>query len=190
MYEKESITLPEAERVQPSKQVFYVVYFLYFIVYFWGGYTAFNTCHTAYCGVFGRWYFKKEYDGSEVSKSLKVACGPSFGAVCLGSLVIAIIRALEKLMEKLQRDSREDGNTLVCVISCILRCIINCIGDIMEWISQYVYVQVALRGLSFFQGAKATYCLATITNLMYVVSAILVEYVALLGAVLCALGGA
>jgi len=121
---------------------------------------------------------------------LKVACGPSFGAICLGSLVIAIVRALEKLMEKLQRDAREDGNAVLCVIACLLRCIISCIGDIMEWISSYVYVQVALRGLSFFQGAKATYALATITNLMFVVSAILVEYVALLGAVLCALGGA
>merc|ERR1712165_655634 len=127
-------------------------------------------------------------DGREVSKSLKVACGPSFGSVALGSLVIAVIRALEQLMKKLQSDAEEQGNIVVQIFACILRCIISLIGDILEWISSYVYVQVALRGVSFVQGAKATYALATISNLMYVCSAILVEYVAMLGALVCALG--
>lgn len=187
--DRSQVTVPYSEQVQMSGTVSYVVYFLYFIVYFWGGYTAFNTCHTAYCGVFGRWYFGK-MDGKEVSKSLKIACGPSFGSVALGSLIIAVIRAMEQLMKKIQNDAEGNGNILVQIIACVMRCIISIIGDIVEWISSYIYVQVALRGLSFMQGAKATYALATISNLMFVCSAILVEYVAILGSVLCALGAA
>jgi len=122
---------------------------------------------------------------------LAVACGPSFGSIALGSLIIAVIRAMERLASKLQGDAASEGNTVGMIVACILRCIIGCIGDILEWISQYIYVQVALRGLSFMEGAKATYALATISNLVYVCSAMLVSYVALLGAVFCALiGGA
>merc|ERR1719330_2027861 len=186
MVDRSQATLPQSEQLEVPEAVINVGYFLFFVVYFWGGYTAYNTCHTAYCGVFGRWYFG-QLDGREVSKSLKVACGPSFGSVALGSLIIAVIRALEQLMKKLQNDAQEQGNIVVQILACVLRCIIGCIGDIVEWISTYVYVQVALRGLSFIQGARATYALATITNLTYVCSAILVEYVALLGATLCAI---
>merc|ERR1712151_1321218 len=97
---------------------------------------------------------------------------------------------MEQLARKLRGDAQSEGNVVGMIVACVLQCIISCIGDILEWISQYIYVQVALRGLSFLDGAKATYALATISNLMYVVSAMLVEYVAFLGAVLCALSGA
>jgi len=157
------------------------------VVYFWGGYVAFNTCHTAFCGVFGRWYFGMK---ESVCDSLKVAVGPAFGSICFGSLVIAIIRAMEQLARKLRGDAQSEGNVVGMVVACVLQCVISCIGDILEWISQYIYVQVALRGLSFLDGAKATYALATISNLVYVCSAILVTYVALLGSILCALSGA
>jgi len=124
-----------------------IPYFFMMIVYFWGGYVAFNTCHVAFAGVFGRWYFGKE-NGSTVSSSIKTAVTTAFGSICLGSLIIAVIRALEELMKKMQRDAEESGNTVVQLLACVLQCIINCIGDILEWISTYVFVQVAIRGLA------------------------------------------
>merc|ERR1719322_1886700 len=90
----------------------------------------------------------------------------------------------------LEKNAREEGNVVVVVIASLLRCLVQCIGDIVEWISSYVYVQVAVRGLGFWDGARATYALATFSNLIYVISAILVEYVVTMGAALCGLAGA
>jgi len=97
---------------------------------------------------------------------------------------------LEQVLNMLKRDAAEDGNMVLMIIACFLECIISCIGDIIEWISTYAYVQVAIRGLSFWQASKATYALATVSNLVYVVSAMLVQSVVFLGSVLCALIGA
>mmetsp|Transcript_139271 Transcript_139271/g.445212 ORF Transcript_139271/g.445212 Transcript_139271/m.445212 type:complete len:846 (+) Transcript_139271:174-2711(+) len=185
--DRQSVTVPAAAQQPASKIVAYPQYFVESLVYLWGAYVVFNVCHTAYCGVFGRWYFGKE---ESVSGSLKVACTTAFGAICMGSFIIAVVRAIEKLAEKIRRDAEEEGNIATQVIACVLQCIIGCIGDILEWISSYVYVQVAIRGLGFCDGAKATYALATVSNLIYVVSAMLIDSVTFLGATLCALCGA
>jgi len=167
----------------------YVQYFFEMLVYFWGGFVAFNTCHVTFCGVFGRWYYGKTTD-STVRDSAKTAFSTSFGSICFGSLIIAIIRAMEAVARKLQNDAEESENYVACVIACIIRMVISCIGDILEWISLYAYVQVAVRGLGFISAAKATYSMATISNLIYIVSAILVGWVVSMGAVLCGLSGA
>jgi len=186
--DRESATTPQAAPIA-SGGVSYVPYFFMMVVYFWGGYVCFNTCHVAFAGVFGRWYFGKS-GSSPVSSSVKTAFTTAFGSVCLGSLIIAMIRALEEVMRKLQRDAAENGNVVVQIIACVLRCIISCIGDILEWISSYVFVQCAIRGISFYSSARATYALATISNLAYVCSAILVNMVVGMGAVLCGISGA
>merc|ERR1712154_761066 len=121
MGERAQVTTPYADQAQVDERVFNVVYFLYFIVYFWGGYTAFNTCHTAFCGVFGRWYFNA-ITSNAVRESLMVAIGPSFGSIAMGSLIIAIIRAMEQLARKLQSDAQGEGNTVGQIVACILRC--------------------------------------------------------------------
>merc|ERR1711948_17795 len=90
----------------------------------------------------------------------------------------------------MQNDAEEGGNYVACIIACIIKSIIQCIGDILEWISTYVYVQCAVRGLGFLDGARATYALATIGNLIYIVAAILCEWVVFMGACLCAMTGA
>jgi len=184
-----SATTPSGASTGAGPILGYIQYFFEMLVYFWGGFVAFNTCHVTFCGVFGRWYYGKTTD-STVRDSVKVACSTSFGSICFGSLIIAVIRAMEAVARKLQNDAEESENYVACVIACIIRMVISCIGDILEWISLYAYVQVAIRGLSFISAAKATYSMATISNLTYVVSAILVGWVVSMGAVLCGLSSA
>jgi len=187
-YTRTMATTP-ASQIEVDSKIENIPYFVFMVIYFWGGYVAFNTCHVAFAGVFGSWYFGKD-NSSTVCKSFKTAVTTAFGSICLGSLIIAVIRAMEELMKKMKKDAEEEGNTAVQIIACVLQCIIGCIGDILEWISTYVFVQVAVRGVGFCAGAQATYALATISNLIYVVSAILVGWVVGLGSMLCGLSGA
>eukprot|EP00928_Gymnodinium_smaydae_P047408 TRINITY_DN3163_c0_g2_i1.p1 TRINITY_DN3163_c0_g2~~TRINITY_DN3163_c0_g2_i1.p1 ORF type:complete len:830 (+),score=87.09 TRINITY_DN3163_c0_g2_i1:55-2544(+) len=187
--DRENATTPQSQ-VAPNKGfAAYVQDFLWLVVYFWGAYTSFNTCHVAFAGVFGRWYFGSDGQGT-VGSSLKVALFSSFGSICCGSLLIAVVRALEEIAERIQRQSSGEGNVVVALIACIVKVVIRCIGDILEWISQYCFVQCALRGLGFWQAAKATYALATVSNLVYVVAQMLIGWVVGMGAILCALSGA
>lgn len=192
LYDEGRVHVPQASQASNSSAAEDVIYFLVCLIFGWGFYTVSNLSHTAYCGVFGRWYFEGEdklKDSKPVTDSLKIACTKSFGSVAFGSLIIAVIRAMEKLLRKMSHDAGEDGNMVMCIIFCVLSVLVSCLGDLVEWISNYIYVQVALRGLSFINGASATYSLATISNLVFVASAVLVEYVTLLGAIFCGIAG-
>mmetsp|Transcript_45294 Transcript_45294/g.105755 ORF Transcript_45294/g.105755 Transcript_45294/m.105755 type:complete len:528 (+) Transcript_45294:40-1623(+) len=155
---------------------------------FWGAGVIRNVCHVSYCGVFGRWYFAEE--GWPLLQSLRVALTTSFGSICLGSFLIALIRAVEVAVRSARNEAASEGNVVGCILLCLLDSIIACIGDIMEYFNDWAYVQCAIRGTSFCQSVRATYTLLVCNGVQYVITDILVDSVATLGAFVSALVGA
>lgn len=168
----------------------YVLYFILCLVLTWGSLAAYNTCHVTYAGVFARWYFKKQYDSVPVRASFMVAMTTSFGSICCGSFLVAFVKALEMLLRKMASDQGESGNTCACVMLMCLQCIVGCIGDILEYFSEWAYVQVAVRGCSFMHAVKITYSLCTCANMTYILKDLLLDYVVTLGTLMCAVSGA
>merc|ERR1712154_547393 len=87
-------------------------------------------------------------------------------------------------------DAQSEGNTLTCVILCILEMIIGCIGDIMEYFSEWAYVQVAVRGTSFMNSVRITMGFCTCVNMIYIIKDMLLDSVVSLGALMCGISGA
>lgn len=56
----------------------------------------------------------------------------SFGSICLGALLIAIVQMLQFLCEQAEAAAREDGN----VVGMILAGCLSCFMDILEWLVQ------------------------------------------------------
>jgi len=166
----------------------YAWYFVEIVILLWGAQVIFNVCHVTNCGVFGRWYFASD-ERAPVCKSLRVAMGTSFGSICLGSLLVAAIRALEAVVRQARVDAQQDGNPLCCVLLMVLECIVSCIGDILEYFSEWAYVQCAVRGVSFFEAARITYSMMTCANLFFVVQDLLINSVVNLGALFCGIVG-
>lgn len=167
----------------------YGVYFAAVLVFYWGGQATHSVCHVTYCGVFGRWYFKAD-EGSALRKSFGAALTTSFGSICFGSFLIAAVRALAATIRLARRDAQQDGNAVCCVILVLLECVVSCLGDILDYFSEWAYVQCAVRGVSFTQAARITYSMMTCANLFYVVQDLLIDSVVNLGALLCMLVGA
>jgi len=177
----------EAEDLTSTAQ--YVLYFFAVLIFIVGGQVAYYVCHVTYCGVFGRWYFGVDREGGVLGRSLSVALTTSFGSICCGSFLIAAVRALEAVLRKGRSDAQDSGNVVCCVVLCLLECVISCIGDLLEYFSEWAYVQAAVRGTSFVESARITHSLMTCANLLYVVQDLLVNAVVNLGAVLCGLVG-
>lgn len=178
-----------SEKPGTTEQGFgYFLYFCVVLVFIWGGLTASNLCHVTYCGVFGRWYMNQD-DGKRLRKSFMVAIGPSFGSICFGSFIIAVIRALEYTVRMMRRDAQEDGNIVCCIILLIVECLISCVGDFMEYFSEWAYVQVAIRGCSFCQAVKITYAMCSCANISYIIQDLLLDSVVNLGSLICAVVG-
>jgi len=183
VYVKYKNSLADASRAQQ-----YALYFAAAFIFLWGAQVASNVAHVTYCGVFGRWYHKVE-PSTALRKSLLVALTTSFGSICFGSLLVAAVRAVEALLRRARAQAQEDGNAVCCVLLLVLQCVVQCIGDILEYFSEWAYVQCAVRGVSFIDAARITYAMMTCSNVEYILQDLLVNSVVSLGAFLCGLVG-
>eukprot|EP00933_Yihiella_yeosuensis_P050536 TRINITY_DN48342_c0_g1_i1.p1 TRINITY_DN48342_c0_g1~~TRINITY_DN48342_c0_g1_i1.p1 ORF type:complete len:571 (-),score=120.13 TRINITY_DN48342_c0_g1_i1:353-2065(-) len=167
----------------------YGLAFVAVLIFVWGHQVAANVAHVTYCGVFGRWYYKAEQQ-APLRKSFAVALTTSFGSICFGSFLIAAVRALEAVVRQARQDAQQDGNPCCCIILLALECVVGCIGDILEFFSEWAYVQCAVRGVGFVDAARITYSFMTCSNIQYIIQALLVNTVVSLGALLCGIIGA
>jgi len=89
--------------------------------------------------------------------------GKSFGSICFGSLLVAVVRALRVMVNSARRQSN-NRNAAQAVLACLVSCILGLIEDIMEWFNTFAYVQVAVRGLKYTDSCRATAALARTNN--------------------------
>ena len=128
------------------------ILFLLLVSYFWVHQVLTNTIHVTTAGTIGTWWFVPEEADScwstAISDSFTRATTYSFGSICLGSLIVAIVQAL-RTMAHMARDN-EDYQIIVCVIDCIL----GCIQDVLEYLNKWAYVYVGLYGFNYFEAGK------------------------------------
>lgn len=166
----------------------YYVYGFVFL-FLWGTQVAYYYTHTCLCGVFGRWYYQKETSGA-VTKAVMHASTTAFGSICFGAFLVALIRTVEFAIRQARIQAQEEGNMVLTVVLCVLECVVSLIGDMLEWFSEWAYVQVAVRGTSFIQSAQITYTMCTCGNVDLIIADLLIDSVANLAVMLCAAGGA
>merc|ERR1711988_2022292 len=85
---------PAGQHLQ--RQISYGAYFGLLVAFYWGLQVTKNISHTVTVGAVGSWWFRPD-DGNAVGGSLHRACTTSLGSICFGSLLVAVLRALEQL---------------------------------------------------------------------------------------------
>ena len=128
-----------------------LVVFGFLVSYFWTAQVIKNTVHTTVAGTVGTWWFHPAEASSCCSKAV---CDSffrtvtySFGSICLGSLIVAIIQAVKEMAHS----AREQGDS---ALMCCAECILGCIENLVEYFNQWAYVYVALYGYSFIEAGK------------------------------------
>jgi phage-related protein len=80
-----------------------------------------NTIHVTIAGVVATWWIApaeaSSFCSAAIFDSLKRALTTSFGSICFGSLLVAIVQALRALANTAR--SQDDG-FLLCIAECIL----------------------------------------------------------------------
>ena len=71
-------------------------YFGFLISLYWGGSVIMNIVHVTVAGSFASWYFLYPVQKQEnpTWKSMMRALTTSFGSICLGSLIVAIVKSI------------------------------------------------------------------------------------------------
>lgn len=130
--------------------------FLLFLAFFFGQQVLQNLDHVVTAGVVGHWWFEPaEAQGccsTAVNSSFIRATTTSFGSVCFGSFIVAVIRALE-LLANTARNS-DDGNGIGL---CIAECILSCLAAIVEYFNKWAFIYVGLYGYGYCESGKAVF---------------------------------
>ena len=112
-----------------------------------------NTLVCTTVGTVGTWWFAPQEATSFFSQGLKDsifrATTYSFGSICFGSLLVAIVQALRQLQRHAQSQG-EDG----AIVACLIDCILGCIQGIIEYVNKWAYVYVGLYGYSYIEAGK------------------------------------
>jgi len=164
-----------------SKGMAGVLILLVFSTY-WTSAVISNVLHTAICGVVGRWYFKAA-DWSEASSvSLRRALTKSFGSICFGSFIIAIVKTIRFIIE-MARDAAED-NAAGLALLCILDCIASFIESLVQFFNTFAFAYVAIYGMKFTEAGKRAWNLFMESGLDMIVAYDLSGSMVFLGAML------
>eukprot|EP01059_Diplonema_ambulator_P003950 TRINITY_DN1365_c0_g2_i1.p1 TRINITY_DN1365_c0_g2~~TRINITY_DN1365_c0_g2_i1.p1 ORF type:complete len:610 (+),score=205.28 TRINITY_DN1365_c0_g2_i1:229-1830(+) len=129
-------------------------------VFYWGMEVFKNVGHTTTAGVTADWFFSlggpatPPYflvrSNTATPAAFKRTVTWSFGSICFGSLVVAILQTIKLICDM----ATDDQNA---VLRCMVLCIIDCLTQLLQYFNDYAYVQVAMFGKSYVGAAKDTW---------------------------------
>ena len=126
--------------------------FLLLVSFYWTFGVLTNTIHVTTAGTVGTWWFVPGEASGCCSKGLQDsfcrATSYSFGSICLGSLLVAVVQALRQMARNARQN--EDAQLLACLIECIL----SCIQDIIEYFNKWAYIYVGLYGFGYIEAGR------------------------------------
>jgi len=126
--------------------------FLFLVSYYWTHQVIQNTLRVTTAGVIGTWWHAPDEAssccGPAIKDSVIRATTYSFGSICFGSLLVAIVQALRHLQRMIQ--DNQEFNFLLCIVDCIL----GCIESILEYLNKWAYVYVGLYGYSYLDAGR------------------------------------
>ncbi|KAF7724750.1 putative choline transporter, neither null mutation nor overexpression affects choline transport [Apophysomyces ossiformis] len=132
-----------------------IMVFLVFSFY-WTSQVISYATHVILAGVFATVYFVNNQIRHPIWGSARRALTTSFGTVCFGSLLIALIN-LVRFFVSLARSNSDSA--LLGFVLCIVECIVACVEGIFEWFTYYAFSGVAIYGDAFIPTAKRTWTL-------------------------------
>ncbi|CCW60084.1 unnamed protein product [Phytomonas sp. EM1] len=124
---------------------------IFIFIYYWASQVFDNVLHVTASGLVATWYFAGfgNMPSNPTLAAFTRAMTTSFGSICFGSLLVAIIEFIRSLVDS---SGREDS-----FLACILDCILGCIEMILEYFNTYAFVHVAIYGCGYIEAAKRTF---------------------------------
>lgn len=153
------------------------IVFLFLVSFFWTSQVLKNITHTTVAGTVGTfWFVPHEASGccsQGVRDSYVRSITTSFGSICLGSLIVAIIQAVKEILHSMRE---QNDSILVCLADCIL----GLIESLAEYFNQWAFVYVGLYGYSFMEAGKNVMTLFRTRGWTSIIADMLVDTVLLM----------
>lgn len=147
-------TTHEADRITGAGQA---AIFALLLSFHWTWHVLRNIVHTTLAGTVGTWWVTpREATGccsAGLRDSLFRSVTYSFGSICLGSLLVAIVEAIRGTLRVMAR-SRRAG-----ILRCVAQCLLLWVERIAEYFNRWAFVYVGLYGYSYIDAGKRVFAL-------------------------------
>jgi len=122
--------------------------------FYWVAGTIRNVTHVTVAGSHAAWYFQG--DGTRARNptlsAFRRAATYSFGSICFGSLLVAILQTLKRICQAMRfQNSR---NAILLVLSIVARLLLYVIEALLRFFNKYIFVIVAITGDTYINSAK------------------------------------
>jgi len=147
-----SSALNSLENSDASNGVRGVVYFFFLVSFYWTSQVIANVVHTTTAGTVASWYFlyPDNMPQNPTMESFKRASWTSLGSICLGSLIIAVVRALRTIVQQAMQNENE-------FVRCIVMCLINLLDSMVTYFNVYAFTEIAIYGKTYCESASAAW---------------------------------
>lgn len=125
--------------------------FLLFLSLFFTQQVLESCVHVTVAGTVGTWWVAPEESGfcsKGVCNSFIRTVTTSFGSICFGSLLVAIIQAL-RAVASAARNSDE-----CALVACIFECILSCLASLLEYFNKWAFIYVGVYGFGYIEAGK------------------------------------
>lgn len=139
---------------------------------FWSSQVFGNVVHTTVAGLVATFYFLNSAThrvANPTARSFKRAMTYSFGSICFGSLIVALIQTLRYILK-----SSRTRNGLA---NAILDCLLSIIEQLADYFNYYAYIHVAIYGKSYIDAASDTIRLIKSSGIEAIINDSLVDTV-------------
>ncbi|CEO94759.1 unnamed protein product (mitochondrion) [Plasmodiophora brassicae] len=154
-----------------------VVVFALLVSLYWTLEVLSNIVHVTTAGVAASWWFFPDLSHSTRASFVR-ASTTSLGSVCFGSLIVALISALEAIVRLARTDEDNNNNCL----QQILLAIVQCAEDLAKYFNVYAFSRVAIYGKSFTTSGRETWDMFRAKGIDMVINDDLTGHVLALGA--------
>ena len=128
------------------------LFFCMLLSFYWTIQVFQNILHVTVSGVVGTWWFAPHDALSVFSPaivdSFRRATTYSFGSICMGSLLVSIIQAMETMVRSAKKYNR--GGLLTCLLECIL----SLLARIAIYFNRWAYCYVGLYGFDYISSGR------------------------------------
>ena len=157
---------------------------LFLLSYYWTAQVLTNVVHVTVAGTVGSWWWDTASSASggccssAVRDSYRRSLTTSFGSICLGSLVVAVLQTIRTLVQTIREQQQQDGMFL-----CVVECLIGCIESLVKYFNKWAFVYVGLYGSSFMESGRSVMTLFQQRGWTSIITDLMVDTVlALVGA--------
>ncbi|CAB4438632.1 unnamed protein product [Rhizophagus irregularis] len=175
--------LPATGACESGKIVAIVVFLLF--SFYWTSQVIQTWVHVTTSGVFATYYF---FEGTPQGvpsmptlRSAKRASTTSFGSICFGSLIVALLQVIRAL---LRSAAQETDNPFGAFCFACASVIVDMVESLLQYFNFYAYTQVAIYGKSFRESAKDTWTLIKDRGVEAIINDNLIGTVIAMGALL------